>query len=873
MSPTARVAGSSIRSLPSTPFRLADLAFFGQRPALLTAGGVVSYADLAARARDVADRLGRTRRLVLVAGANTVEAVVTHLGALGAGHPVLLAPGGDTLTIEELTAAYDPDVVAGPAGGWQPQERREGSAHQLHPDLALLLSTSGSTGSPKLVRLSQRNVQANAEAIAQYLAIRADDRAMASLPMHYCYGLSVLHSHLVRGAGVVLTELSVVDPGFWDLFRAFQATTLAGVPHTFDLLDRVGFADLELPSLRYVTQAGGRLAPDRVRALAALGRRRGWDLFVMYGQTEATARMAYLPPDLSLDHPGAIGVPIPGGSLRVEPRDDAAPGAGELVYTGPNVMLGYATGPADLALGRTVHELRTGDIGRRTPDGLFEVVGRLSRFVKVLGLRVDLQRVEDALARTGVTARCAGTDGELVVVAEGGEPTEPVRGRAATAAGLPVTAVRVRPVTALPRRPTGKPDDRAVAGLAAATVSGGDPAPRVVPEPRDQLSALRAMYAELLDRPDVTADDTFVGLGGDSLSYVEVSLRLEQHLGHLPDGWHLRTLRELAGMACGRSGGWRRGWRRVETGVVLRATAIVAIVAAHVELLALVGGAHVLLAVAGYNLARFHITAVPRRQRRRQVLGAAARVAVPSLAWIACAAVLFGDLGWTNLALLHTAVGPEAWSLQWRYWFVEALVWTLLALAVVVSVPLADRAERRWPFGFALALVGLGMLTRYGVTLDAGDDRIHTGTVIFWLFALGWAIAKASTVRQRLVVTAVVVTTVPGFFEDWQRDAVVVGGLLLLGWVDTLPCPTVLVRLVGVLASASLYVYLTHWQVYPHLEDDYPVAALLACLAVGVGYWYACGRATAWARGRLARLGKGDLSSWLLRLRLGRATV
>ncbi len=293
------------------------LASFGDRPAVRTPERAISYADLAGLVEERAAELGPTRRLVLVAGANRVEPLVTYLAALSAGHPVILVPGDNPGNLSAVVSAYDPDVVVGPDG--ELEERRAGTAHDLHPDLALLLSTSGSTGSPKLVRLSAENVQANAESIVEYLAIRPSDVAATTLPMHYCYGLSVINSHLLAGASLMLTSLSVVDACFWDQFRAVGATTFAAVPYTFDLLDRVGFSSMELPSLRYVTQAGGRLAPERVRRFAELGRRRGWDLFVMYGQTEATARMAYLPPDLALTSPGSIGVPVPGGAFRLEP--------------------------------------------------------------------------------------------------------------------------------------------------------------------------------------------------------------------------------------------------------------------------------------------------------------------------------------------------------------------------------------------------------------------------------------------------------------------------------------------------------------------------------------------------------------------------
>ncbi|MGN6575029.1 MAG: AMP-binding protein [Nocardioides sp.] len=234
------------------------LAAYGDRPALVSDDGTVTYADLADRVREVADRLGPSRRLVLLAGANRADAVVVYLAALAGGHPVLLVPGDHRAHVESVVQAYDPDVVVTDG---QLDERRPGTAHDLHPDLALLLSTSGSTGSPKLVRLSHENLAANAEAIADYLAIRPSDVAATTLPMHYCYGLSVINSHLAVGASLLLTELSVVDSCFWDAVRAHRVSTFAGVPYTFDLLDRVGFAEMDLPSLRYVTQAGGGGGP------------------------------------------------------------------------------------------------------------------------------------------------------------------------------------------------------------------------------------------------------------------------------------------------------------------------------------------------------------------------------------------------------------------------------------------------------------------------------------------------------------------------------------------------------------------------------------------------------------------------------------
>ncbi|GAA1812874.1 AMP-binding protein [Actinomadura chokoriensis] len=821
------------------------LAAHAERTALITSGGVLTYRDLADRVAAAARRLGSGRRLVLLAGANTVDALVVYLAALASGHPVLLAPHDRPDTVRSLTAAYDPDVVAHPDGTLD--ERREGSAHTLHPDLALLLSTSGSTGSPKLVRLSHENLRSNAASIAEYLDIRPGDRAATTLPMHYCYGLSVINSHLLRGAGLILTDLSVADDRFWALFRDARGTALAGVPYTFDLLDRSGFADMRLPSLRYVTQAGGRLAPERVARYAALGRRRGWDLVVMYGQTEATARMAYLPPELAAAHPQAIGVPIPGGSIRLEPLPDgSAPGTGELVYTGPNVMLGYAEDPADLALGRTVEELRTGDVARRLPGGLYEIVGRRSRFVKPYGLRVDLQRVEALLAGRGLTACCAGDDTGLVVAVAASKTTplpttgvREVRRVVAAACGLPARAVSVHVLAEIPRLATGKPDYGAVLRLARAEPAAG--------------ADLCRLYEQILDRRGVTEDDSFVGLGGDSLSYVEMSLKLEEALGALPSDWHTRRIRDL------RRPARRAPLRTLETGIALRAAAIVLIVGSHIGLFAVRGGAHVLLAVAGFNFARFHLTSAGAARRRANLLAALARIAVPSVVWIGLAALVTADYHLVDALLLKSATGHDS-----NYWFIEVIVYILAAMAAWLSVPALDRAERRAPLGFPLGLLAAALLLRYDF---GGLTDLPDAITAIWLFPLGWAAARAHAAGRehgtawargavrRLPVTAAVLITVPGYFGPAAslRTAVVIAGVLLLIWVPTLPSTAWLNRLAGLLATGSLYIYLVHWQIYPLLEDRSEPLALLASLAGGVLYGAVAARLVRRAAGWGAR--------------------
>ncbi|GAA1413023.1 AMP-binding protein [Catellatospora coxensis] len=825
-----------------------DLILHGDRPALITDTGVLTYRDLAALVSRRASRLGTRRRLVMVAGANRVDALVNYLAALSAGHPVLLAPGDSPTAFEALRAAYDPDVVAGETI----HDVRDRTAHELHPDLALLLSTSGSTGSPKLVRLSHDNLQANAESIAAYLGLTADDRAVTTLPMHYCYGLSVINSHLLRGASLLLTDLSVVEPEFWRLFGEHRATSFAAVPYTFELLDRIGFDRMRLPSLRYLTQAGGRLDPQQVRHYAALGRRAGWDLFVMYGQTEATARIAYLPPGLAAHHPQAIGVPVPGGSLHLSPLDDAPADAGELVYRGPNVMLGYAHTPADLALGRTVDELRTGDIARRTPDGLYEIIGRRSRFAKIFGLRLDLQQIEARLRTAGIVAACAGDDDTLAIAYEGGHRPEHVRHAVAAAHGLPGHVIRVAAVAELPRLSNGKPDYQAVRALAGREQDA--PAAVDTPDP------VRRAFARILGHDDIRDDDTFVGLGGDSLSYVEMSIRLQQLLGRLPENWHTTPVGRLAAAAdrppttagdpaprnCSP---WRRV--RVDTTVALRALAIVLIVGSHIQVFDLPGGAHVLVGVAGFNFARFHLTAAARGERVRHLARSMSRIVLGAVTWIGAMYLLTDDYEPASVFLLGYLFAPEdTANYWWHFWFVEALVYYLVILLIALCLPTFDRLERRHPFALPLTLAALGLIARYQLVPDV---RLPTPVVVFWLFALGWATAKATSARERLAVSAVVAATVPGLFGDPAREAVIVAGLLILVWITDLPSLPLLNRTAALLATSSLYIYLTHWQVFRLIDDTSRPLALIASLVFGVLYALTVPRATAKIHGWFRR--------------------
>ncbi len=822
-----------------------DLARHGSRPALRAPTGTTTYAELAERvehSRAALADLPGTRQLVHLRPAATADFVVAWLAALSGGHTALLSHDEGLARAYRASASLAPDSEGGRA--WHPTG---GPAPALHPDLRLLLSTSGSTGSPKLVRLSGAALDANAAAIASYLGLHPGDVALTTLPLDYCYGLSVLHSHLVAGASLVLDDRSVTEAGLWERARADGVTSFAGVPYTFDLLGQAGWPDL--PTLRQVTQAGGRMAAERVRALATQGLREGWDLVVMYGQTEATARMAYLPPDRTLDRPGAVGVAVPGGHFRLAPVDGAEEGVGELVYRGPNVMMGYAEAPADLARGADVDELRTGDLARIDADGIVEIVGRTARFAKLFGQRIDLDRVQTLLALTGYDAACAeSADGTALVVAVPGATDalarEEVAAAAADGTGLPQHAVRVVPVASLPRLPNGKVDHRTVAGLRDDRR----------PEEDSPLESVARLYARVLGRRDVGPDDTFVGLGGDSLSYVELSLRLERSIGPLPSTWQHHTVSELAarldsGPAVGARGSARRGrWVRVDTTIALRAVAILLVVGSHTDLWVLLGGAHVLLAVAGANFARFHLADEDSGERLRRVLRASARVAAPAVLWIGGVALVTGDLGWRTVLLLNDLLGSKDWSEPaWHYWFVEVVLILAVGAGLLTAVPWVMRVERRHRFPLAASLTAAALVPRWWAEATSyGGDVLHSSLFVAWLFAGGWAAAVARGPSQRVVASALLLGGVAGFTGDVRRDLTIAAGLLVLVWLRTVPWPRLLVAATGTVASASLCIYLTHWQVYPWFEDRWPLGGLVASLGVGIAVAAVVHRAPAW---------------------------
>lgn len=396
--------------------------------------------------------------LALIALSAGPQAVIAYLAALAADQAVCLVDPSRPL--DDVVARLAPEVIVTDAG----TILRERQA-PVHPDLALLLPTSGSTGSPRMVRLSAEALAANCDAIIQALGITAAERAVGHLPIWYSFGLSVLHTHLAAGASLLLTRRGPLEAPFWDLVARAEATGFPGVPFHYQVLRRMDLDRLGAHRLKTFTQAGGRLDPRLVAHTAKTCAARGARFFVMYGQTEAAPRIAVNPPEEVLRQPEAVGRALPGVTLRIR-RDDGteAPAgeAGEVEVQGANVMMGYAETRADLARGdEQGGVLRTGDLGVLDATGVLTLKGRRSRFAKLFGLRIDLEAAEQAAPAPTVAVE----KGETLVLVTEGEP-EAVRQAVLAATGLHPTAVVARPVDSLPRLPSGKPDLKAAEALA-----------------------------------------------------------------------------------------------------------------------------------------------------------------------------------------------------------------------------------------------------------------------------------------------------------------------------------------------------------------------------------------------------------------------
>lgn len=328
------------------------------RIALIDEDKAISYAELIENAKRYTNKI-RKRSLVFIIVENTHVSIEAYVGTiLSDSVPLLLHNTIDLNKLTNLIRLYNPFYIfafkatysissnyeaVDAFGGYILWEIKTGfiQKYSINNNLALLLSTSGSTGSPKCVRISYDNLIENTKSIIKYLEINDSERAITTLPMDYTYGLSIVNTHLMAGASIVLNKESIIKKNFWLNIKKYNCTTFGGVPFTYELINRFHLME-NCSNIHYITQAGGKLHKKNAEIMIKECKQRGIKFIIMYGQTEATARMSYLPWEYAEQKMNSIGIPIPGGSFEIIDEKGNAVHEdieGELVYKGKNVTM------------------------------------------------------------------------------------------------------------------------------------------------------------------------------------------------------------------------------------------------------------------------------------------------------------------------------------------------------------------------------------------------------------------------------------------------------------------------------------------------------------------------------------------------------
>lgn len=430
-------------------------------------GNVKTYFDLEELSRTYA-KIIPERSVIMIFGDYNINTVCFYYCML-VNHvvPILVDKSTDKEFILRLLELYEPQFIWG-----KTEKLNEFSIDQeivlkceeyscsklnyqlytIDSELALLLTTSGSTGSPKMVRLSYENIRYTSQALIELIDLREDDKAITVTPLYHAYGLVILHTHWLRGASVLVTDKGLFDVEFWEVFRNHHVTNLSGVPFVFDILKQIGFLKQEYPDFRFMTQAGGKLSDDNQRLFSKALHENGKKLYIFLGLTEATGVVTLLPDHMSEEKIGSIGFSVPGTDCVID-------GNGELVIYGPGVTLGYAQRKEDLNLeDSNKGKFDTGDIASLDEDGCIFLKGRKKRFIKILGYRISLDEVESLLAGKfkDVEIACQGEDNRLNIYVRGEFDEDGIKEYCAGVLKVPKNLISTIKIEKIPRNEAGK---------------------------------------------------------------------------------------------------------------------------------------------------------------------------------------------------------------------------------------------------------------------------------------------------------------------------------------------------------------------------------------------------------------------------------
>ncbi len=439
------------------------------------AGGQLTYGDLVGLRGKLTGVLPE-RELVFCLCENKVGALAGFLSLYDCKDVCLLLSAHiDKVLLSALDDTY------GPSYYWMPEAMADESGYEkvydykgfvlcktgkkapaLHPNLSMLMTTSGTTGSPKLVRHKYGNIESNARNVAKVFGWTSGERGIIDLPMQYTMGLNVINSHLYAGATVLLIEANLMSPKYWSFIKEQKGSNFTGVPFSYEILDRLRFRRMDLPYLKTMAEGGGKLPDGLFKTFAELSVEKGFRFFATFGTTETSARLAYLPPKDAESHVGSIGHAIPEGCLTLVDEDgneiDGADVEGELRYEGPNVTMGYGTCIEDLQKGDEFCGVyMTGDLARRDEDGYYYIVGRKKRFLKLFGLRVSLDQCERIISEHFNTeCACTGNDEQMKIFITVESIKDDVKAYISEKTGLMAKSFSVNVIDSIPRFESGK---------------------------------------------------------------------------------------------------------------------------------------------------------------------------------------------------------------------------------------------------------------------------------------------------------------------------------------------------------------------------------------------------------------------------------
>lgn len=438
-------------------------------------GYTLTYADVCRTIEDF-DALNLPRSVIFCLCENCAGSLIGYMAFENNKQvPLLLSAGLDEELRNNLESMYTPSYY------WVPERKKEEikgekiysaygyillkteyDPYPLNEKLSMLLTTSGSTGSPKLVRHKYGNLEANAENVAKVFSWRPDEEiGICDLPMNYTMGLNVINSHLVVGATVLMVKANLMDPDFWEFIKVNGGTSFCGVPFSYEVMRRVGFDKMDLPELYTLAEGGGKLTDKMFKWIATYAKENGKRFCATFGTSETSARMAFLDPDLALEKIGSMGKAIPNGELFLldEAVGEDGTVTGELGYRGPNVTMGYALNKDDLLKDdEFCGEYHTGDIAKRDADGFYFIIGRKGRFLKLFGLRVSLDETERILKTQypNVDFCCTGDDKRMNIFMTDEKIKDEIIPFISGKTNLHNSAFRVFTIDEIPRNDYGK---------------------------------------------------------------------------------------------------------------------------------------------------------------------------------------------------------------------------------------------------------------------------------------------------------------------------------------------------------------------------------------------------------------------------------